>query len=80
MGSLPAERTILKHIKGKTEWRLSGARSTASTNELTCVLVCFNMVINKFLTQSGLEVVPAWSHKPNDGGSSPSSATNFIGV
>jgi hypothetical protein len=34
-------------------------------------------ILNKFLTQSGLEVVPAWSHKPNDGGSSPSSATNF---
>jgi len=31
------------------------------------------------LSQGGLEVVPAWSHKPNDGGSTPSPATILNG-
>ena len=36
------------------------------------------VLVLQYMTRSGLEVVPAWSHKPNYGGSSPSSATKII--
>ena len=30
--------------------------------------------------RDGLEMVPAWSHKPNDAGSSPAPATKYTQV
>lgn len=45
-----------------------------------CGCVGSSPTLSTIKSRGGLEVVPAWSHKPNDVGSTPTPATNFLNI
>ena len=73
-GSNPVTPTK-QRTRSLVERQGSSKPSYAGSNPAGCAILLYNWW--KVLTQGRLELVPAWSHKPNHGGSNPPPATNL---